>query len=75
MELGGGREKKDDPIDYGVGLLVKKKIGDYLEVGDPIVEVIANHENDFERVKNKLLAAFEFSQTLFPSLLNLRKIY
>lgn len=66
MELGGGREKKDDPIDYGVGLLVKKKIGDYLEVGDPIVEVIANHENDFERVKNKLLAAFEFSPNIIP---------
>ena len=29
-EIGGGRETKDDQIDYGVGIVLSKKIGDFV---------------------------------------------
>ena len=43
MKLGGGRETKDDTIDYSVGLILKKKVADYVEKNETIVCV---HTND-----------------------------
>jgi pyrimidine-nucleoside phosphorylase len=45
MYLGAGRATKDDQIDYGVGITLQKKIGDYVEAGQPLVILHANEEN------------------------------
>ncbi len=42
--LGGGRFQKEDSIDYGVGLLIKQKIGSYVTKNDPLVEVYYNQK-------------------------------
>jgi thymidine phosphorylase len=42
MLLGGGREKKEDTIDPGVGLVVEKKIGDPVNKGDVLCVVHYN---------------------------------
>ena len=42
LELGIGRKKKEDKIDYRVGLIFDKKIGDEVEVGDVLAYVHAN---------------------------------
>ena len=34
LELGGGRITKEDKIDSSVGIVLKKKIGDDVKVGD-----------------------------------------
>lgn len=34
LELGGGRKKKGDTIDYGVGVVINKHIGDSINEGD-----------------------------------------
>ena len=34
LDLGGGRRTKEDKIDSSVGIVLKKKIGDYVEKGD-----------------------------------------
>ena len=36
VELGAGREKKEDTIDFSAGILLCKKIGEYIKVGQPI---------------------------------------
>ncbi len=41
--LGAGRERKDDAVDPAVGLWMKKRIGDYVEKGEPLAEF---HIND-----------------------------
>jgi pyrimidine-nucleoside phosphorylase len=41
--LGGGREKKEDTIDHGVGLEFRKRIGDSVEKGEPLATI---HYND-----------------------------
>jgi pyrimidine-nucleoside phosphorylase len=41
--LGGGREKKEDAIDHGVGLEFRKRIGDSVEKGEPLATI---HYND-----------------------------
>ncbi len=36
VELGAGREKKEDSIDFSAGIMLTKKIGDYVKKGDTI---------------------------------------
>jgi pyrimidine-nucleoside phosphorylase len=43
--LGAGRVRKGDPIDPAVGIVVRCKIGDVLERGEPVGEVHARDED------------------------------
>ena len=40
--LGAGRQRKEDEIDPGVGLIIEKKLGDRVEKGDVIARIHAN---------------------------------
>ncbi len=60
MKLGGGRETTDDEIDYSVGLILHKKIGDFVKKGDLLVEVHTNTGLSKELQKD-ILDAYEFS--------------
>lgn len=42
MKLGAGRATKEDEIDLAVGLILNKKIGDNVKVGDSLVTIHAN---------------------------------
>lgn len=42
MKLGGGRETKDDDIDPNVGIELHKKVGDFVEVGDLLLNIYRN---------------------------------
>lgn len=57
-KLGGGRETKEDIIDPMVGVVLKKKIGDYVNVGDTLCEVFANKKPNQE-IFEGLLNAYE----------------
>jgi pyrimidine-nucleoside phosphorylase len=57
--LGAGRSKKGDKIDYGVGILVKVKIGDIVAEKQPLFEVHANDEEKLNQVLEKLRNAVE----------------
>ncbi len=39
MRLGGGREKKGDPVDHGVGVYLLKKIGDPVRPGEVLARL------------------------------------
>lgn len=45
MLLGAGRATKEDEIDLAVGLELRKKVGDAVSEGEPIVTIHANREN------------------------------
>ena len=45
--LGGGREKKDDQIDYAVGFEFTKKVGDKVYEGETILKVLYNDKDKF----------------------------
>lgn len=57
MKLGGGRETKDDVIDYSVGIVLTKKIGDFVAEGEPIAYVHANSEVT-QALIDELLSAY-----------------
>lgn len=45
--LGAGREKKDDTIDYSAGIILCKKTGDKISVGDKIATLYSNDKSKF----------------------------
>lgn len=48
LMLGSGRERIGDAIDHGVGVVLHRKIGDYVQAGDPFAEVHYRHERHLE---------------------------
>lgn len=61
MEWGGGRQKLEDPIDYGVGLYLHAKLGDRVNVGDPLVTAYFNDQLKLEEMTARLRKAYEIS--------------
>lgn len=45
MSLGAGRETKEDIIDYGVGIVLQRKQGDYVRKGDVIATIYVRDES------------------------------
>ena len=45
MRLGAGREKLEDKIDMSAGIVLNKKIGDIIEVGETLCTIHTNIEN------------------------------
>lgn len=67
IELGGGRKRKDDRLDFSVGLDRFIRIGQKVSRGDSLLRIHASCEGDLERVKNLLSDAFEFSENPLES--------
>jgi pyrimidine-nucleoside phosphorylase len=63
VALGGGREKKGDPIDYAVGILCHAKIGDKLTAGDSLFTIHANNQAKLEAARQRLLDAVAWSDS------------
>jgi pyrimidine-nucleoside phosphorylase len=61
MKIGGGRETKEDIIDPSVGIVLNKKIGDYVEEGQILANVYLNNPMS-EDVLNDLNQAFEITK-------------
>lgn len=60
MLLGAGRATKESEIDLAVGLVLHKKIGDAVEVGESLVTIHSKTEN-VESVKEKIYHAYGVS--------------
>jgi len=58
MILGAGRETKDDVLDLGSGILLKKKVGDKVSKGETIAILYTNKENKLVEAEEKLLKSY-----------------
>ncbi len=65
VELGGGRKRAEDEIDYSVGLSFFKKVGDRVSEGEVIGEVYFNR-GDGEEFAKKFLSAYTFNKEPCP---------
>ncbi|MFX3673992.1 MAG: pyrimidine-nucleoside phosphorylase [Paenisporosarcina sp.] len=61
MLLGAGRATKESVIDLAVGLVLHKKVGDSVEVGESLATIYSNVEN-VQNVLDILYAHIEFSK-------------
>lgn len=60
--LGAGRKKKGESIDLSVGVLVRAKVGQAVEKGQPLFEVHARDEKSLAEAKQKLQKAVTIVQ-------------
>ena len=58
LELGAGRIRKEDKIDYDVGISLNKKVGDYVQDGDILARI---YYNEKEIDINYFRECFKFS--------------
>jgi len=63
VELGAGRARKEDPIDYAVGIEVLHKVGDYVERGTPILKIHVNRKDTLDVARELALKAFTWRET------------
>jgi pyrimidine-nucleoside phosphorylase len=60
--LGAGRAKKEDSIDHAVGIIIPKKVGDFVKEGEKIFEIHARRQVDLELAMTALQAAIQITQ-------------
>jgi pyrimidine-nucleoside phosphorylase len=61
MNLGAGRSKKTDPIDYSAGIRLMKKPGDPISKGD-VIAVLKSDRPDLSGYAKEFLAACSFTE-------------
>lgn len=68
VDLGAGRDKKEDSIDHAVGIKVHKKIGDSVQLGESIFTIYANDREKLEQATLRLPSALQYSATVVAPL-------
>lgn len=58
MHLGGGRATKESEIDLSVGLVLHKKVGDYVEKGESLATIFAADEDKAAEAAEMLRACY-----------------
>jgi pyrimidine-nucleoside phosphorylase len=61
--LGGGRIRKEDKIDYSVGVIIYRNVGDFIDKGQPLFRIHANNEKRLEEARIRLKEAHQWSDT------------
>ena len=59
MHMGAGRVKKEDSINYNVGIVLNKKTNDYVNINDTLCYL--HMDEIHEDIINEVYSAFEFS--------------
>lgn len=59
--LGAGRIKKEDKIDMTAGVIVNKKVGDYVKKEETIVKLYSNDMQKIEQAKEMIKKAIEIT--------------
>lgn len=58
MRLGAGRVKKSDEIDHTCGIVLEKKIGDYVEFGETLGYIHSNRQDIIKEVEEEFKSAY-----------------
>jgi len=61
MILGGGRETKESDIDLSVGIILNKKVGDYVKKGELLATIHSNDDSKTKVCMERLLKTYSFS--------------
>jgi pyrimidine-nucleoside phosphorylase len=61
--LGGGRERKEDSVDPTVGIILHKKIGDAVSMGEPLATIYYNDESRSSRARQLLQESFHIADS------------
>lgn len=62
VKLGAGREKKSSQIDYGAGIELYKKVGDFVNQGDALAILHTDSQEKLKEAEKVLEEAYRFSE-------------
>ena len=62
LHSGAGRETKEDKIDLGAGIIINKKVGDSVKMGDLLATIYSNDREKLEKASNIGKDAFTISK-------------
>ena len=65
--LGAGRMKKEDSIDFSVGIVLNKKMYETVQKGEVLAHLHINDENLIKKATKELLEIYKISDKLLPS--------
>ena len=60
MKLGAGRATKEDTIDPCAGIVLNKKVGDYVKLDEVLCTVYTNKE-DYQSILKEVVESFKLS--------------
>ena len=60
MKLGAGRETLNDTIDMSAGIILNKKVGDFVNKGD-IICYLHTNKDDYASISKDVLSAFSLA--------------
>ncbi|MBR3948536.1 MAG: pyrimidine-nucleoside phosphorylase [Clostridia bacterium] len=60
--LGAGREKKEDKIDFGAGIVLHKKTGDFCKKGESLATLYTNKADTLKSAEKCFLEAISFGE-------------
>ncbi len=66
MELGAGRARAEDRVDPAVGVVLRRKVGDRVSVGEDLAVLHANSEKTLEKIARRVRAAYQIRDELSP---------
>ena len=72
--IGGGREKKEDRLDLGVGLEFHKRIGDAVHAGETLVTMAYNADAQLQAAQKMIAAAYQIGDKKPPARPLIRRI-
>jgi len=58
-DLGAGRLKKEDSIDYEAGIVLNKKVGDKVSIGEVLAEIHTNKEHIIKEAETRILNSYK----------------
>ncbi len=59
MILGAGRETKEDELDLSAGIVLEKKVGEYVAEGDILAYMHLNKEEKLQQAKERFIGAYK----------------
>jgi len=62
VKLGAGRETKTSVIDFGAGIVLKKKIGDYVKNDEELAILYSNNSDNFTKAEEFMDKAYKISE-------------
>ncbi|MBC7885650.1 MAG: thymidine phosphorylase, partial [Saprospiraceae bacterium] len=63
VKLGAGREVKESIIDYSAGIILVRKVGDFVQKGDTLAVLHANMSSLFQKAEEFMDLAYTYSET------------
>ncbi len=62
LHLGAGRQRKGEPVDHAVGIVIHHKVGEQIEKGEPLFTVHARSHQAAEEASRRVLAAHTWAE-------------